>query len=111
LIKLPHFYRVTQEDDATKIADYTGEGETFLEEKFKYRKPGAGILYQATFDYGIHWTQSWMVGDRPENEAATVAGVNFMDADTWRNQFLPGMYEIRSATPKYVKFLEGIKLS
>jgi D-glycero-D-manno-heptose 1,7-bisphosphate phosphatase len=43
-------YRVTK-NGAVKLADHTGDN--FLEEKFRYRKPGAGMIYQAVFDYLI----------------------------------------------------------
>ena len=54
-------YRVTR-NGAVKLADHTPDDD-FLEEKFRYRKPGAGMIYQAVFDFGIDLTKSWMIGD------------------------------------------------
>ena len=103
-------YRVTR-NDAVKLADHTPDGE-FLKEKFRYRKPGAGMIFQAVFDFGIDLTKSWMIGDRDEDEkAAKAAGVSFFWADVWRMRFTPGMYEIKSATPQQIEFLEGINLN
>lgn len=102
-------YRVNK-NGAVKLADHTGDD--FLEEKFRYRKPGAGMIYQAVFDFGIDLTKSWMIGDRDEDEkAAQAAGINFMWADIWRMRFTPGMYEIKSATPQQIEFLEGVNLN
>ncbi|MCC5600880.1 HAD hydrolase-like protein [Nostoc favosum] len=93
-----------------KLADHTGDN--FLEEKFRYRKPGTGMIYQAVFDFGIDLTKSWMIGDRDEDyKAAIAAGVNFMWADIWHMRFTPGMYEIKSATPQQVKFLDRKNLN
>ena len=127
-------YRVTR-NNVIKLADHTGDD--FLEEKFRYRKPGAGMIYQAVFDFDIDLTKSWMIGDRDEDEkAAKAAGLSFMPAEIWHMRFTPrhllqagepvqrsgsGMYEIRdarglanaslSATPQQVKFLEGVNLN
>lgn len=77
-----------------------------------YRKPGAGMIYRAVKDFDIDLTKSWMIGDRPEDEGAAIAaGINFMDAETWRMRFTPGIYEIRQATQSQLEFLEGINLN
>ncbi|MCC5633439.1 HAD hydrolase-like protein [Nostoc sphaeroides] len=103
-------YRVTR-NDAVKLADHTPDGE-FLEEKFRYRKPGAGMIFRASIDFDIDLTKSWMIGDRDEDEkAAKAAGVNFMPAEIWHMRFTPGMYEIRQATQSQLEFLEGINLN
>jgi D-glycero-D-manno-heptose 1,7-bisphosphate phosphatase len=79
-------------------------------EKCNYRKPGAGMLRDAAIDYGFDLSQSWMIGDRSEDmEAADNAGCDFMDAETWRMRFTPGMYEIRNVNLNQIEFLEGIK--
>jgi D-glycero-D-manno-heptose 1,7-bisphosphate phosphatase len=37
---------------------------------------------------GVKLDDCWMVGDRPEDEqAAAVAGINFIWADIWRNRW------------------------
>lgn len=83
-----------------------------LEGKFKFRKPGAGMIFEAGIDFSLDLTKSWMIGDRSEDEqVAAAAGLNFMWADVWRMRFTPGMYEIRTATPQQVEFLEGINLN
>lgn len=77
-----------------------------------YRKPGAGMVFQAAKEFGIDLTQSWYVGDRSEDEqCAIAAGVQYMDATIWRNRFLPGMYEVKPATIEQVKFLESRNFS
>ncbi len=70
------------------------------------------MIYRATKDFDIDLTKSWMIGDRDEDEKAAIAGgLSFMPAETWRMRFTPGIYEIRSATPQQVEFLEGVKFS
>lgn len=70
------------------------------------------MIQKASKDFNIDLTRSWMIGDRSEDEqAAATAGLNFMWADVWRMRFTPGMYEIRTATPQQVEFLEGINLN
>jgi D-glycero-D-manno-heptose 1,7-bisphosphate phosphatase len=80
-------WRVTS-NASVKIADHSLKGKNFYVEKIGYRKPGAGMIFQASLDFEIDLAQSWMVGDRPEDkQAALTAGVNFMLADNWRNKF------------------------
>lgn len=87
---------------------YRHNSEIFKENSF--RKPGAGMLIKASKDYGFDLSNSWMVGDRPEDmEAADNAGCDFMDAETWRMRFTPGMYEIRNVNLNQIEFLEVIK--
>ena len=77
-----------------------------------FRKPGDGMLYRAFIDYngGDFCEDSWMIGDRPEDEqAATSAEINFMWADIWRNRFLPGLHEFDNLSLEQVKFLEELK--
>jgi D-glycero-D-manno-heptose 1,7-bisphosphate phosphatase len=94
-----------------KISDNTKDKDFFLKEEFRYRKPGAGMIYQATFDYAIDKSESWYVGDRSEDEAcARNADINFMWADIFRGRFAPGMFEVRNVSTKQVEFLENIKL-
>ncbi|MBD2666683.1 HAD hydrolase-like protein [Richelia sinica FACHB-800] len=103
-------YRVTS-NGSVKLADHTLDSD-FLEEKFRYRKPGIGMIYQAVFDFGIDLTTSWMISDRAEDEqAAAAANINFIWADIWRMHFTPGRYEINPVTPQKLEFLEGISVS
>lgn len=103
-------YRVTR-NHVTKVSDHKESNGEFLEDKFKFRKPGAGMIFKASIDFGVDLTKSWMIGDRVEDEkAAIAASVNFMWADIWHMRFTPGMYEVRQATPQQVEFLEGINL-
>lgn len=104
-------YQVTR-NKVTIVSDHSTNNGEFLEDKFKFRKPGAGMIYRAVRDFEIDLTKSWMIGDRDEDEkAAITANINFMDAETWRMRFTPGMYEVRTATPQQVEFLEGINLN
>ncbi len=74
-----------------------------------FRKPGQGMLIKALIDFEGDKDESWMVGDRPEDEqAATTAGVGFMWADIWQNRFLPGIYEIEGLNLEQIRFLEGL---
>ena len=96
----------------TIVSDHSTNNGEFLEDKFKFRKPGAGMIYRAANDFEIDLTKSWMIGDRDEDEkAAKAAGVNFMPAEIWHMRFTPGMYEIRQATQSQLEFLEGINLN
>jgi D-glycero-D-manno-heptose 1,7-bisphosphate phosphatase len=97
--------------ESTEISNETNDKGFFLKEEFRYRKPGSGMIYQATFDSTIDKSESWYIGDRPEDEAcARNADINFMWADTFRGRFAPGMYEVRNISTKQVEFLENIKL-
>jgi D-glycero-D-manno-heptose 1,7-bisphosphate phosphatase len=97
--------------ESVKISDHNEDNSFFLKEEFRYRKPGSGMIYQATFDCTIDKSESWYIGDRPEDEAcARNADINFMWADTFRGRFAPGMYEVRNISTKQVEFLENIKL-
>ncbi|MCC5667813.1 HAD hydrolase-like protein [Nostoc sp. CHAB 5784] len=103
-------YQVTR-NDVVKVADYTLDSK-FLEDKFKFRKPGAGMIFRASIDFALNLTKSWMIGDRDEDEkAAIAAGLSFMPAEIWHMRFTPGVYEIKPSTPQQVEFLEGIKLN
>ncbi|MBD1879073.1 hypothetical protein [Coleofasciculus sp. FACHB-T130] len=54
--------------------------------------------------------ECWMIGDTPEDEqAAAVDGINFMQAQVWRDWFRPGAPE-HSVTPRQLEFLEGTDL-
>jgi D-glycero-D-manno-heptose 1,7-bisphosphate phosphatase len=69
------------------------------------------MIYQATFDCTIDKSESWYVGDRPEDETcARNADIKFMWADIFRQRFTSGMYEVKNATKEQVEFLENIKL-
>lgn len=58
-----------------------------------FRKPGAGMINLAIWHYNTLPSQTWMVGDRPEDEqAAEAAGVQFMAADVVRDRYRPGMH-------------------
>ncbi len=62
-----------------------------------FRKPGDGMIFRACIDFngGEHPDEAWMIGDRPEDEAAACsAGINFMDADIWRERWRTGEYRV-----------------
>ena len=74
------------------------------------RKPNPGMILKGKYNFNIDLSQSWVIGDRSEDDqAAQAAGVNFMHADKWRARFSPGAHEFNDVTPKELKFLEGIK--
>ncbi|WP_099068907.1 HAD hydrolase-like protein [Nostoc linckia] len=74
-----------------------------------FRKPGAGMLQKAAHDLELSLENSWMVGDRPEDEQCAInAGINFCPADVWRDRFRPGMFA-HQVTSKQLRFLEGIE--
>lgn len=61
-----------------------------------YRKPGPGMLNFLMNFYDCLPSQTWFIGDRPEDEkAAEAAGTNFMAADVVRDRYLPGWSELR----------------
>lgn len=90
-----------------------------------FRKPGAGMLNaaieiltkQEVNDFMLNTYifpefECWFVGDRQEDEqAAFNFGCEYLDAQHWRNRFLPGMHELPNATPAQIRFLEGIELN
>lgn len=101
-------YRVWSDD----FIHYTSDSYPVyeLEIKNQFRKPSPGMLKLAAHIEAAD--KIWYVGDRDEDEqAAAAANINFMWADIWRMRFTPGMYEIRSATPQQIEFLEGINLN
>jgi D-glycero-D-manno-heptose 1,7-bisphosphate phosphatase len=101
-------YRVWADDFIKYNSDSYTVAE--LEIQSQFRKPNPGMLKLAAH---IECADKvWYVGDRPEDEqAAQTADLNFMWADTWRDRFTPGMYEINLATPQQIEFLEGVKIS
>ena len=105
-------WRVTQ-DDAHLISNHSRVEEFVVHEQYKFRMPGAGMLYLASIDFGIDLEESWMVGDAEENElAATNAKLKgFMPSGIWVNRFKPGMYEVRSVSFQQVQFLENLRES
>ncbi|MBU7583090.1 MAG: HAD hydrolase-like protein [Nostoc sp. TH1S01] len=79
-------WKVTN-DSVVKMTNQSVKGKNFSK-KNKYRKPGAGMIFQASLDFGIDLAQSYMIGDRPEDEqAALAARVQFISAENWRNKF------------------------
>jgi len=71
------------------------ESREFGYEGRNFRKPGAGMLKFAMWQYGIPERQAFYVGDRPEDEEAAMrAGVNFMSADIWLERFRTGVYKV-----------------
>ena len=53
-----------------------------------FRKPGSGMIEYCLALYEGDVGNSWMVGDRPEDEqAAEARGINFIVADVWRDKF------------------------
>lgn len=58
-----------------------------------YCKPGPGMINFIINFYESTPSQTWFVGDRPEDEgAAEAAGVQFMAADIVRDRYCPGMH-------------------
>lgn len=96
---------------------YKITGNTGIE--INFRKPGNGMLIAAIektarmshthFLELVEINQNfdcWFVGDRSEDErAAATLGINYLDAESWRRRFLPGMHEFK-LTPNQVRFLE-----
>lgn len=71
------------------------ESREFGYEGRHFRKPGAGMLKFAMWQYGIPERQVFYVGDRAEDEEAAMrAGVQYMDADIWRDPFCTGEYRV-----------------
>ena len=105
-------WRVTQ-DDAHLISNHPRVEEFMVHEQYKFRMPGAGMLYLASIDFGINLEESWMVGDSEENElAATNAKLRgFMPCDIWVNRFKPGIYKVRNVSLQQVQFLENLRES
>jgi len=61
------------------------------------RKPGAGMIELATKGFSdLDIAQSWMIGDRPEDQqCAEAAGIKFVWASVMHSKFAgPGMREI-----------------
>jgi D-glycero-D-manno-heptose 1,7-bisphosphate phosphatase len=62
-----------------------------------FRKPGAGMLKAAMKNHGGLDCEKdcWYIGDRSEDEEAAMrAGVQYMDADIWRDRFCTGEYRV-----------------
>lgn len=73
------------------------ESKEFGYEGRHFRKPGAGMLLFAMWQYGISERQTFYVGDRAlYEEAAMRAGVNFILTDIWLDRFRTGEYRINS---------------
>nr|WP_263012676.1 HAD-IIIA family hydrolase [Laspinema sp. D3d] len=71
-----------------------------------YRKPGPGMLNFLMQFYGCSPSQTWFIGDRPEDEqAAEAAGTQFMAADIVRARYLPGFSELQ-VNVEQLEFLE-----
>ncbi len=77
---------------------------TSLEEP-PFRKPGIGMILRAIEDLGEPLGESWMIGELPEaaalryrpedQECAASAGLYFLWADTRRQRFFTGNYELK----------------
>lgn len=106
---------------ATEKEGYKSTGKP--KEGINFRKPGHGMLaaaiektsgmrHQIFLDATIFDPdyECWMIGDRQEDEdAAAGLYINYLNAETWRKRFLPGMHEFKNVTPAQIKFLEGIR--
>jgi D-glycero-D-manno-heptose 1,7-bisphosphate phosphatase len=60
-----------------------------------FRKPGAGMLKAAMKNHGGNHCEktTWYIGDRSSDEEAAIrAGVQYIDADIWRERFCTGEY-------------------
>ena len=76
-------WRVTRQG-AVKISKYLKASEVDLQEKYAFRKPGAGMIFLACLDYDIDLDLSQMVGNDPEDEgAATNAQIEFVHTQDW----------------------------
>ena len=100
-------------------AGYKKVGEHPKFKNLNFRKPGDGMLRAALEKYTKSPIEDyllaveanpnfecWFVGDREEDKgAAESLGINYLDAESWRRRFLPGMHEFK-LTPNQVRFLE-----
>ncbi|MGC9527842.1 MAG: HAD-IIIA family hydrolase [Limnospira sp.] len=72
-----------------------------------YRKPAPGMIEYLLMLHEADPADCWMVGDRAEDEeAAGNAGINFMNADIWRQRFTPGIKKIEIDSIAQLEFLE-----
>ncbi|MEH2392726.1 MAG: HAD hydrolase-like protein [Nostoc sp.] len=92
--------------------------------EINFRKPEDGMLRAAIEKYSRINIESflesckvdpeydcWMIGDRKEDKkAAASLGINYLDAEIWRRQFVLRMHEVRQITPTQVRFMEGIEI-
>lgn len=100
-------WRVVRDSEIIEAVHYTFWGSKF---SGKFRKPQPGMLLAAIEQFqNVESSQTWFIGDRPEDELATeAAGINFLAAQTWRDRFLPGIHEIRNINRKQIEFLEAV---
>ncbi len=72
-------WRVTREGEFNITNDEPNQ------EKYKFRKPGYGMILAASNLFGGNLAECWMVGDSPEDQGAAVnAGIRFIWAGDWR---------------------------
>ncbi|MUG92807.1 hypothetical protein F7734_10235 [Scytonema sp. UIC 10036] len=104
-------WRVTR-SSASEISNHERVIEYDDHDRFKFCKPGAGMILLASVDFGIDLSKSWLISDsEDEQQVAANAGVMYMDAETWRMRFRPGMYQIKAATREQILFLESRNFS
>ncbi|RUR77060.1 hypothetical protein PCC6912_40190 [Chlorogloeopsis fritschii PCC 6912] len=73
-------YCVTREEE--KVHNF---GAFFPEYQGFFRKPSSGMIDLALHVSGEVSVETWMVGDRTEDEGCAInAGINFVWADIWR---------------------------
>ncbi|MUG92799.1 hypothetical protein F7734_10185 [Scytonema sp. UIC 10036] len=104
-------WRVTN-NGASEITNHPQVEELSLHEEYKFKIPGAGMIYLASLDFGIELSESWLIA--PESEDNDKLAVNaklggLMPSDIWLNRFKPGMHEIRQITVPQIEFLEGYR--
>lgn len=79
----------------TRDGEFNIANENPNQEKYKFRKPGCGMILLASNLFAGNLAECWMVGDSPEDEGAAVnAGVKFMWAGDWINEACQNKQEI-----------------
>lgn len=88
----------------------SGAAEVDTTDLASCRKPRTGMIDYVFRNYGGNPTQTYsvMTGDRyDDQECAADAGINFMWAEFWREEFKTGVFT-HQVTPEQLRFLEDL---